>query len=199
MTATSTVQKEKKSKSKSKEIKSYETRMIPVKDVNLNDWNPMFVPSDMKDAIKDDILQNGFMGSIILQKYNDRLKKKNVIINGEHRFNIFKELGGKEVPATVVDVDEATAQVLTIRLNREHGELLPNRVGNVLNMIAEKKKTTMEFLEKLTFIRQKDLEALMTLRSNDIANVLTERKSVSFNAKNKEAICPSCGHKFIVS
>jgi ParB-like chromosome segregation protein Spo0J len=171
---------------------------IPVKDVILNDWNPNFVPSDIKDAIKDDIEQNGFIGPIVIQKYNERMKKKNVIINGEHRFKTLKEMGGKEVPVVIVDVDDEMAQVLTIRLNREHGELLPNKVGDVLNNIAKKRKNDMEYLQKITYLRQKDLEAIMDLRNADMENILSTKKSVSFTAKTKMVECPQCNHKFEV-
>jgi len=170
---------------------------IPIRNITLNDCNPNFVPSDIKEAIKDDIEQNGFIGPIVVQKYNERMKKKNVVINGEHRFKTLKEMGGKEIPATVVDVDDEMAQVLTIRLNREHGELLPNKVGDVLNNIAKKRKNDMTYLEKLTAIRQKDLEAIMDLRNADMDNILNTKK-VSFNAKTKMVECPQCNHKFQV-
>jgi ParB-like chromosome segregation protein Spo0J len=164
---------------------------IPTEWINLNDWNPNFVPQDIKNAIKDDIRQNGFLGSIVLQKHNERMNKDNVIINGEHRFLAYKEMGAQEIPVVITDVDDTTAQILTIRLNREHGELLPNKVGDILNQITTKKKLDLSSLERLTYIQQRDLEALINLRKNDMADIIVKEKQ----KQKKMVTCPDCGRQ----
>jgi ParB-like chromosome segregation protein Spo0J len=180
----------------------YETQKIPVNKVNLNNWNPNFVPTDIIDAIRDDIIQNGFIGHIVVQKHNKKLNKDNVIINGEHRYKVFKELRGKEIPSIVLDIDDTRAMALTIRLNREHGELLPNKIGEVLREISPIKN--LQLLQDLTHIEQPDLAVLMdigtgnieaTLKQNEKNRLLAQKVKID---SDKKVNCPKCGHKFEV-
>jgi hypothetical protein len=100
-------------------------------------------------------------------------------------------MGATEIPVVITDVDDTTAQILTIRLNREHGELLPNKVGDILNQITTKKKLDLSSLERLTYIQQRDLEALINLRKNDMADIIVKEKQ----KQKKMVTCPDCGRQ----
>ena len=56
-----------------------------------------------RDAIRESILENGFYGTVLIQK------STGYTIAGYHRSDVFGELGGERVPAMVADVDDETA------------------------------------------------------------------------------------------
>jgi ParB-like chromosome segregation protein Spo0J len=178
-----------------------EVELIPVSDIRLNNWNPNFVTNDIQRAITDDIKKNGFIGTIVIQKHNTKLDQDNVIINGEHRYQAFKELKvDDKIPCTVLDIDDDKAKVLTIRLNREHGELLPNKIGEILRALSPEEDLAK--LKDLTMMDEEDLRVMMDLRVSDLDSVLKskkeqEKKMVKIDA-NKMVECPKCSHSFEV-
>lgn len=140
---------------------------IEASQINKNNWNPNFVPKKIMDSIIDDIKQNGFIGSIIVQRYNKKMQKPYVIINGEHRFDaLTKVFKATEIPCTVLDCTDKQAKVLSIRLNREHGELAPDRLASLLQDLNEEDE--FENLRQLTAIEDQELKLYLNL---DIDNV----------------------------
>ena len=177
----------------------YEPVQVPVNEVHPNDWNPNFMASDLINALVDNIQQNSFIGAIVIQKYNERLKKENVIIDGEHRWAAMKKLGAKTIPTIELDVDENKARVLTIRLNRERGELLPNKVGDILRVLSP--ENDVDYLSKITAIDAADIQVLMDLQFANIEGATTPKKPSDDRVKidaDKNVQCPSCGTKFQV-
>lgn len=168
--------------------------------INLNDWNPNFENSKIYESVKDDIKKNGFIGHIILQKHNKRLKKDNVIINGEHRYRALVELGKTSIPVIILDVDDNTAKTLSIRLNREHGELLPHKVASILADLSPDKDIGL--LENLTHIDKHDLELLTEINIIEDASKFDLPKKGKGKSKTefvKHVECPECGHKFSIA
>lgn len=153
--------------------------IIDFNKINLNDWNPNFVSSTIMNAIKDDIIKNGFLEVIVLQKHNKKLKKDYVIINGEHRYQALLQLWkdgykliskdsktGKEkkvfgIPSTVIDVNDKTAKALTIRLNREHGDLMPDKVGAIIRDISP--NVDIEYINDMLFLPETEILVLTDL------------------------------------
>lgn len=175
-------------------IKIYsEVIELPIEDLHPNDWNPNSVPPDIFAAIKDDITKNGFLGSIVIQKHNEKLNLDNVIINGEHRWKVMQELKEPKIPCTIIDVPDETAKALTIRLNREHGELLPNRVGELLWDLSKEGGRDIEFIHGLTGIPQGEVQSLIDIRDNDLAS---DMRNTDRTPASKEITCPECGATF---
>ena len=183
------------------ELKVYDNvTKIPTNKIIPNNWNPNVVPEDIIDAIRDDMIKNGFVRPILLQKHNKSMNKSNVIIDGETRYKVFKELGGKEIPAIIVDIPDNNARALTIRLNREHGEMLPNRIGDVLLQIS--KSRDVAYLQDITQMKEKDIEMLINMHNENIEDILDEDKGGKGKNpvyKTKATKCPSCGHEFVIS
>lgn len=137
-----------------------ETKELDVKSITKNDWNPNFVTTQMMQAIKDDIQKHGFIGSIVVQKEHSS-GMKNVIINGEHRFDALTQLGATKIPSIVLDVDDKTAMLLTLRLNREHGELMPDRVHELLTQLDNSGDAS--YLAALSAIPEEEIRMIMNL------------------------------------
>ena len=141
------------------------TEFIPSNKIVKNDWNPNFVNESLMRAIKDDIQKNGFIGTIVLQKHNKKMNCDNVIINGEHRYIALTEFGITEIPSIVLDVDDDTAKILTIRLNREHGEFMPDKLVTLLHDLDS--NFDLDALNELTAMDKSELEILKTLDISD--------------------------------
>jgi ParB-like nuclease domain len=168
------------------------SKLISVEAINKNDWNPNFVTKIMQDTIVDDIRQNGFIGEIVIQKYNTRLERNNVIINGEHRFEALKKLGQKEIPVIILDIPDSKAKALSIRLNREHGELMPDKLSEILKSLSE--DNDLVYLQEETGIPIKELDVLTEIKFDD-TELEGEPKKQS---TEKSVTCPFCNKKFTI-
>jgi hypothetical protein len=85
--------------------------------------------SFMYEKEKSSITTFGFVVPIIANT-------SGVIIDGEHRWKVAKDLGYTEVPAIYLDIDDTTAKQLTIVLNETHGEADPDRLADLVRDLA---------------------------------------------------------------
>ena len=165
--------------------------LIPIDRITKNNWNPNFVSTAMQRAIRDDITRNGFIGPIVVQKHNRELKQDYVIINGEHRYDAFIDLNvGDKIPTTVLDIDDTTAKVLTLRLNREHGELMPDKVNLLLNRVKDSlPEDSQDELFDITGMNESDIRLLSAL---DISEEKDSKRMVrSFDTDLEIPVDPS--------
>lgn len=65
-------------------------------------------------AIHESIAENGFYGALVVQRSTRR------ILAGNHRYQAAKAAGMQELPALVLDVDDATAQRILLVDNRSN-------------------------------------------------------------------------------
>jgi hypoxanthine phosphoribosyltransferase len=128
----------------------------------------------MMNAIKDDIQKHGFIGHIVVQKKNSK-GIKNVVINGEHRLEALKQLESQEIPTIVLDVDDKTAKLLTLRLNREHGELMPDKVADLLRDLQPDQD--LEALQEITQMDQRELAVVLQFDDTVISDKIIESTS----------------------
>lgn len=164
-------------------IKIYnQVQMIALSKININNWNPNFESSEIQNAVKDDIIKNGFIDPITVQKKNKKMNKQFVIIDGEHRFLKLKEiieqsetkkpidkqdkklLDKAMIPCIVIDCSDKTAMALTIRLNRERGSLMPDKLGQVIREISP--NADVDYLHDLVYIPRDELLLLSGLSEN---------------------------------
>ncbi|MEU7911335.1 ParB/RepB/Spo0J family partition protein [Microbispora bryophytorum] len=96
-------------------IVSQTYRMVPVGDLQPHPDNPH--RGDV-EVIADSIAANGFFGVVLVQQSRMR------IIAGEHRWRGAQARGLDQVPALLIDVDDATATRIMLADNRtaEYGE-----------------------------------------------------------------------------
>ena len=168
-------------------IKIYnQVQMVALSKININNWNPNFESSEIQNAVKDDIIKNGFIDPITVQKKNKKLNKNFVIIDGEHRYLKLKEiieqsetkkpldkqdkkiLDKANIPCIVIDCSDKTAMALTIRLNRERGSLMPDKLGQVIREISP--NADVDYLHDLVFIPRDELLLLSGLSDDNKNN-----------------------------
>jgi len=165
------------------------TKLIDASTISLNDWNTNHVSDSMQGRISDDIQKYGFIGEIFIQKYNERLKKNNVIIDGEHRYLSLLKQGEKTIPAIILDVDDNKAKVLTLRLNLERGESKPDKITDILKSISE--DIDLGYLQAETGIPINELEVLTQIKFDEIEQDESKKQSTE-----KSVTCPFCQKDF---
>lgn len=78
-------------------------------------------------ALRKNIERFGLVVPLIVNKRN------NIVVGGNQRVNVLKDLGYEEVHVTLVDLDEAQEKALNIILNKVEGEWDEKTLRNVLN------------------------------------------------------------------
>lgn len=86
-----------------------------------------------RDAIRESIMEHGFYGTVLVQRATRR------ILYGWHRTDVFRELGGVEVPVTWVDVDDDRALRIVLADNEigRRGRYDEMKLLGVLRGLAE--------------------------------------------------------------
>jgi len=79
--------------------------------------------------LRASIEKHGFTVPILVRELPDG---KYELIDGEHRLKIVKELGWKEIPATILKVDDAKATLLNVLANTARGTQNPMDVAEAL-------------------------------------------------------------------
>lgn len=119
--------------------------LIDVDEIEPNGWNPNMVSDNEYEALKQDMRVHGVSGVdpiLVSHKgvyelpvpidelpggaWDKAFKVKGfVIVDGEHRWRVAKELGWKEIRAISENIREEDAKALCYRRNRERGTIDP--------------------------------------------------------------------------
>jgi ParB/RepB/Spo0J family partition protein len=107
-------------------------QLISLDLIQPNLFNPNVMPPAEYEALKRDMQQVGpaGVGPIIVSSYDAFYgvvctTGLYVIVDGEHRWRVAKELGWKEIRAEPRNITEEDAKAVCYRANREHGNLDP--------------------------------------------------------------------------
>lgn len=92
---------------------------IMLVEIEPNPWNPNEQNEIMFKKLIQSIKENGFTSPILIRKLEEN---KYQIIDGEHRWKACRELDFNTIKAEIIqDINDATAQMLTIALNNIRG------------------------------------------------------------------------------
>ena len=133
---------------------------IPIGSVEVNDYNPNKIPSGKMKVLKTFIEKFGFLQPILVRKDLNE-EGKYIVVDGEHRFTILKQLGATEVPAIVFSSqdqskEEVLAKMQTINMNRLRGEF---DMVDLADVIVELRRSySDEELVELLGFEQSELE-----------------------------------------
>lgn len=93
---------------------------VAVKDLRPVDYNPRYWSPKARDEIIASIKRFGFVQPLVV---NSAKNRKNIVIGGNFKLNIAKELGIETVPVYYVDIpDIAKEKELNLRLNKNQAE-----------------------------------------------------------------------------
>lgn len=104
------------------------TTLVNVADLHEPAVNPNSLEPDKYEVLKQAIEAYGFLQPVLVRKDSTGY----VIVDGVHRVRAARELGMVAVPAVVNEMDEASARVVQVGMNRLRGELNINTVAQTL-------------------------------------------------------------------
>ena len=95
-------------------------KMVPIKKVFANDYNPNKVANQEMQLLKHSIEQDGYTQPIVT--YYDKKNDEYTIVDGFHRYRCAKEFFHlEEIPVVVIKKDIKHRMASTIRHNRARG------------------------------------------------------------------------------
>lgn len=98
--------------------------MKPIGFVKKNTWNPNRFTKEMLASLKHGLLTDGWLisQSLLVWGTDEKGKVKNIIIDGEHRWQVAMELGFKDGPMVFLHgLTEAQAKALTVKMDSKRG------------------------------------------------------------------------------
>lgn len=101
------------------------------------------------------------------------------LIAGHYRVQAAKELGWDEIEATIKDLSDDEADILSLKTNLMHSDMTATEKGKVINKIITKYKITQDELAKKLGISQTQISTFLTL-------ALSLHKDVSTALSNNE-------------
>lgn len=140
----------------------------PLADVKPNDWNPNKMTPFQMESLKQGFRDDGWLASqsLLIWGSDEKGRKKNIIINGEHRWTAAQELGFIEAPMVFLErISKAEAMALTIRVDQKHGEPNEAKLAKLIGGLKDNLSTPN--FELSIGIEKKALEKLLATRDVD--------------------------------
>jgi ParB family transcriptional regulator, chromosome partitioning protein len=116
------------------------TVIRPLAEVKANPWNPNKMTAFERESLKHGFRTDGWIVSqaLLIWGKDEKGKVRNLIIDGEHRWDAARELGMPEGPMVFRDgLNEAQAKALTIKLNQKRGRFDEDMLSVVLHDIND--------------------------------------------------------------
>lgn len=118
------------------EVKYQNVKMVKIESIKLSPYNPRKHLSkddaEYRD-LKESIERFGLAQNLVINK------RTGLLVGGEQRLSVLKELGAKEVPVMEVDLSEDEEKELNIALNEIKGRYDTDKLHDLLDEIRQKK------------------------------------------------------------
>lgn len=132
---------------------------VPPAELRPNNYNPNVLDDDLYDKTVESIRKFNFVDPVTVRVVEDGRYE---IIDGEHRVRAARQLNLRLIPVIILgDVDDDTAQQLTLILNELHGRPDRARLGRILQGLAERHPME-ELLLAMPYAREQFLATLPT-------------------------------------
>ena len=147
-------------------------KWIHVDDLKANHYNPNRVMNAEMNLIEKSILKTGWIQPILVNK-------NNIIIDGFHRWTLsklstqFREKYEGKVPCAVLNVSDAEAMIITVRINRAKGTHLAFRMADYVKEIVHKHGVPIDQLARDIGATFEEVQLLMTsdiFQEKDVQN-----------------------------
>lgn len=154
---------------------------ISIDQIVPNTYNPNIVPEAILAKLRAEIRQKGLTQPITVRSRDNVYE----IIDGQHRWQVCKELGWREMPCIVADFDEKEAKIKTLQLNYLRGSAVPIKLASLIHSLN--REITLEDLAKrLPYEEVQMMDSLELLKlPDDFGKELEEQ------ALREEAELPS--------
>lgn len=143
-----------------------EEKDFELKAVKPNRWNPNRMSSFQMESLKQELMTTGWLRSMKLLVWgsDENGEVRNIIIDGEHRWKLGKQLGFKVAPMVFLHgITEIEAKKLTIKIDHKRGTPDNSALSDLLISIREELDVETYSLEMGI-----DVEALTKLLKIDV-------------------------------
>lgn len=134
------------------EVVDLDIDLIEPDPVNPNELDPA-----TREALRREISDNGFVQPVVVRPHQNRW----LIVDGQHRWEVLKELGHKTVPCVVDDAGEDEARMRLLTLNRLRGTFDIAKLSGVLAELAA--EMSEEELRERLAIPPEDFQAILDM------------------------------------
>ena len=116
---------------------SVEITSIKISLITPNNYNPNVVQTEILAKLKAEIAAKGMCEPILVRIRGDSGYE---IIDGEHRWQVCKELGWQEIPCIIQDYDDKEAKIKTLQLNYMRGSAVPIKLAYLIHDLNKEVK-----------------------------------------------------------
>ena len=113
-----------------------EVSIVDIDQVQANNYNPNAVASNNMALLEESIMANGFCFPVVT--VHDPESEKYIIVDGFHRYLIFKDyLGARQIPIIVLEHDITQRMAATVQFNRARGVHQVELMGDLVRALVE--------------------------------------------------------------
>jgi len=116
------------------------TTIEDLSSVTKNSWNPNRMTPFERQSLRHGLVQDGWLVShaLTVWRTDEKGKTRNIIIDGEHRWEEAIALGMKQGPMVFLDgLTEAAAKMLTVKLDAKRGRFDEDALASLLKGVQE--------------------------------------------------------------
>ena len=156
-------------------------KSISIDQIVPNTYNPNIVPEAILVKLRLEIRQKGLCEPIIVRSSGSGY----ILVDGQHRWQVCKELGFKEIPCIVQDYTDTEAKIKTLQLNYMRGSAVPIRLASLIHDLNREIKLE-DLAKRLPYEEVQMMDSLELLKlPDDFGKELEEQ------ALREEAELPS--------
>ena len=96
-----------------------QVQQVKISELKLSEYNPRRRNEDQLQKLRENLEKFEVVDSLIV---NSNPSRQNIVIGGNMRLKVLKEMGFDEVPVVYVSHDEEQERGLNIRLNKTSGD-----------------------------------------------------------------------------
>jgi ParB-like chromosome segregation protein Spo0J len=134
--------------------------VVPMDKVIANNYNPNAVSDHNMQLLLQSILDNGFCFPVVT--IYDKVIDKYVIIDGFHRYAIFKDyLQADSIPVVVLEQDISQRMAATVQFNRARGVHQVELMGDLVQALVKQGASDEEISKHLGM----DMEEVYRLKA----------------------------------
>ena len=156
--------------------------IVPIDKVQANNYNPNNVPKNNMLLLEQSIIDNGFCFAVVTI-YDEEIDKY-IIIDGFHRYTIFKDyLEADKIPIIVLEHDIRQRMSATVQFNRARGVHQVELMGELVRSLTEQGMSDDEIskhlgMETEEVFRLKQITGIAELFKNQTYSTAWEIKDV---------------------
>ena len=154
--------------------------IVDIDKVQANNYNPNAVPENNMILLEQSIIDNGFCFPVVTI-WSEEVEKY-IIIDGFHRYTIFKDyLKAKELPIVVLEHDISQRMSATVQFNRARGVHQVELMGDLVRGLVEQGMSDADISQHLGMgadevLRLKQITGVAELFKNQIYSRAWEMK-----------------------